>query len=488
MSASIIKSFLVRIWGPRNNPVGAGWLVAGGHILTCAHLIPDKGQAISLDFPLLGRQRYSAAVVKLFEVKEDAAVDDIEDIAILKPMPDGALPDGAEPAPVWDRHVELYDRAVLACGFPEGMDHGDWVDGALKGFTAKGWVQLDHAMTSRCVSKGFSGTVVWDKQSASVIGMIVGIHTRGQQTSAYMIPITTLAKAWPSLRSPKQKTDDEKPLLGSLVPKLCNRINQDYHFKTFCRTQYERCPRQPQTYVVHGKEGECHASLVARLRDTRVRKLINSNLKATVAPFQIDLPLPFEGDFESRRDILTDRLAEAFGGFSSGPGFMVSDLVNLPGVRRYPLIMFTHDIDAAKWDRHYEHLIQWYVNDFWAMPECREDIPQFLVFLKIIYPSYETIGLLGKMLRAAFPSGKKIAQSLETSLSSAKDARRCLMIPELLEVERTHVNQWFIEYNIPMNEQDRIRCLNDLFAGKQTLPMAKVEAALEAIVQKNARL
>ena len=167
---------------------------------------------------------------------------------------------------------------------------------------------------------------------------------------------------------------------------------------------------------------------------------------------------------------------------------MVSDLVNLPGVRRYPLIMFTHDIDAAKWDRHYEHLIQWYVNDFWAMPECREDIPQFLVFLKIIYPSYETIGLLGKMLRAAFPSGKKIAQSLETSLSSAKDARRCLMIPELLEVERTHVNQWFIEYNIPMNEQDRIRCLNDLFAGKQTLPMAKVEAALEAIVQKNARL
>ncbi|MCP4352922.1 MAG: hypothetical protein GY795_46320 [Desulfobacterales bacterium] len=193
-------------------PVGAGFLVAPHHIITCTHVIADAlnirrdtveppESTVFLDFPLLDRQpMVRAKAVKWYPVREGTVIGELEDIAVLELISDSPLPDGAKPVPVvmTDPNA-FFDRPVRMCGFPRGMDNGDWVSGKLQGMTGNGWVQFDRELGQRSVAPGFSGTAVWDKGENAVAGMVVSIISRDGESSAYMIPAAALNKAWPEL-------------------------------------------------------------------------------------------------------------------------------------------------------------------------------------------------------------------------------------------------------------------------------------------------
>lgn len=195
--------------------VGVGVLVPPNHVLTCAHVVNDAlghsqsaadhpATPIWFDMPLLpGSMPHRAHVSIWYPVRETSAPDDPEDIAVLELDTAHALPARALPASFATLSPDaFFGRAVWVCGFPAGMDEGDWVEGRCLGSTARGWVQIKFdAGRQRTVAPGFSGAAVWDQQHHTVLGMIVSIDSRAGEISASMIPVTTLAKAWLTLNS-----------------------------------------------------------------------------------------------------------------------------------------------------------------------------------------------------------------------------------------------------------------------------------------------
>ena len=208
-----LKNTIVRILLDSKEPrraVGSGFLVSNNIVVTCAHVIDDAlnrprgteippSLAVFLDLPLRPIcSILQAKVVKWFPVKEDAGFAKLEDIAFLEV--EVVLPGKSTATLLLDsKQIDITNRDVTIFGFPEGMDSGDWVDGKLKGYIGSGKIQLDHIAGQRQVATGFSGAAVWDKQEKAVHGMVVSISTREGIRSAFMIPATTLFKAWPSL-------------------------------------------------------------------------------------------------------------------------------------------------------------------------------------------------------------------------------------------------------------------------------------------------
>lgn len=213
MTPADLQKGLVRILADGDEArrvVGAGFLVSTRYILTCAHVVADAlgipedapaapTASVWLDWPLVaGSAPVTAKVACWHPVKAEAKRGELEDIAVLELADERPLPDTAQPVPVVVVEDQaFFDRPVRMYGFAE--DRGDWVNGHLQGPVATGWVQLDHELGRLCVASGFSGTAVWDKRENAAVGMIVGIATRENVRSAYMIPAASLIRAWPAL-------------------------------------------------------------------------------------------------------------------------------------------------------------------------------------------------------------------------------------------------------------------------------------------------
>ncbi|MEN8259078.1 MAG: AAA family ATPase [Pseudomonadota bacterium] len=213
MFRSLFNSTVIRILKDvqgKKQAVGAGFIASNKQIVTCAHVVADalgvsrESQArpvesVWVDLPLSENSKLLRATPRIWHpVRDEIKRGELEDIAVLELCAGEAYPPGTLPAPivVLDDHA-FFDRAVKMCGFPAGMDSGDWLDGRLQGPVSTGWIQLDPALGGRAVAPGFSGTPVWDKREKAVTGIIVSTQTRDGVPSAYMIPVSLLIKAWP---------------------------------------------------------------------------------------------------------------------------------------------------------------------------------------------------------------------------------------------------------------------------------------------------
>jgi hypothetical protein len=211
-----LRSSLVRILAEGSGgklPTGAGFLVTPSHVITCAHVVADalgisRGMTeqpqgtVLLDFPLLDRQpAVKAKVLKWCPVMDSSIMGDIEDIAVLELLHQPPLPKEIAAAPVVELEPHhFFDRSVRMCGFPKGMDEGKYVNGKAQGLTGKGWIEIHHELERGLVQEGFSGTAVWDKEENVVVGMVVSaISQQHGETTAYMIPTSTMIKAFPEM-------------------------------------------------------------------------------------------------------------------------------------------------------------------------------------------------------------------------------------------------------------------------------------------------
>lgn len=351
--AAFRKNFQLCIWGAGGRILGAGWLASGGVILTCHHVINGHMDNIWGDFPLLdAKKRIKLNACQKYSCSVET---DINDIAVLKAVSDEFLPEGALSASVCDPNEQLYNRSVTLYGFPEKLAHGDSVKGILKDSIEGGWVQIDYEPGQRLVCEGFSGTAVWDTVNGVVVGMAVATKcTPDGITSAYMIPISILAKAWPYLAAFKEKLDEKRPGLVPIITKMCNRDPQD---DDFCEQFITRCKerrREPQFYVIHGKENECHDSLVRRLESKHIKRFITKgdlgDFRKRVIQRPFYLPLTYQRGFEFRKRQLQKQLLECFGGdvYRHEPPESVAELCRLPHLceRKYPVIILSHRLDA----------------------------------------------------------------------------------------------------------------------------------------------
>ena len=489
---------LVRILGKKGggtSVAGAGILISDCHVMTCDHVVEglaDEDGRIFLDFPLLDARRELTATIELrIHEKKEPDPSRPEDVCILKLERNQTLPVNACPARFLNPEDEhAFGLEVTACGFPENMeegDLGDWVEGNIRGGTGRGFVQIDHSETSRDIVEGFSGSPVFDKERRFVAGMLVSINVRQDKRSGYMIPVSLLQKAWPDLcvqQEPKSEDTEEESVAvkesddGPVVAKMCDRGKEDEAFENFFCAKCTECSNQPQFYIVCGKKGDCHASLIDRFVATHVREYIESHWFTTVTPPKpIHVIWPSHGSPDLRKKHLRKNIVRAFAENLSGQELSIADLCERLKLEEHRVVVLYHDILTSRIDQGFEELARFYATECWGAFECREDFPLFLVFFNLISSSPDNRSFLEKM-KDRFFGKKPVERVLKDSFGEMETV--CI-IGELTDPDEDDVYEWFRNYKAEISEDQCLKLIKDIFGGQKALCMSAIEAALEQL-------
>ncbi|MFI9805556.1 trypsin-like peptidase domain-containing protein [Streptomyces sp. NPDC052301] len=179
--------------------VGAGFLVTGRRVLTCAHVVHrSDSAAVTVSFPHareLGE--LSASVVARGDWA--GAATDPGDVAVLELERDVPLaPAGF--APPDSAYTEPYPK-LIAYGFPEGYDEGTLAEyQAVSGqLIADEWLELvawnGHGQP---LVAGFSGAAA-TLPDGRVVGMVTAASGTPDVRKGRMLPLDVMARYWPEL-------------------------------------------------------------------------------------------------------------------------------------------------------------------------------------------------------------------------------------------------------------------------------------------------
>ncbi|WP_159050524.1 nSTAND1 domain-containing NTPase [Streptomyces cellostaticus] len=206
---------MIQVRDRRGRPVGAGFLVGDELALTCAHVVnaalgtppgsePASDALIDVTFPLLhapaeGAQADGPDGVPQLRARVERWVppqpSGAGDVAVLR-LSSAVL--GSRPL-LLAEEPDVWQHPARVFGFPDGRPGGVWHSAVLRARQANGWVQADLAGGGYRVSRGFSGSPVWDEQLGAVVGMMA-LAEEGEPPASYLIPTAGLLDAWPGLR------------------------------------------------------------------------------------------------------------------------------------------------------------------------------------------------------------------------------------------------------------------------------------------------
>ncbi|MEW1872306.1 trypsin-like peptidase domain-containing protein [Streptomyces caelestis] len=207
MGHSLAESWRVRILDARGTPAGAGVLVTGGRVVTCAHVVEgalgaDAGDPreaeLTVDFP--GSLAPGAGPVRAGVAPRGWAPPDEEraDVAVLDLYGDAPVdcrPAGLRPC------GPARDRIVRAFGQVAGAPAGLWLRARLvgSGGLSPEWMQLEAASEAGDrLRQGYSGAGVVDA-SGHVIGLVVAEDTRAERRTGWLIPVEVVVRYCPDL-------------------------------------------------------------------------------------------------------------------------------------------------------------------------------------------------------------------------------------------------------------------------------------------------
>ena len=204
--ANLLEAALIEVRDRRGRPVGVGFLVGDELALTCAHVVnaalgtplgsePAADALIDVTFPLLGAPDGAPllrAGVEQFVPPQPSGAGDVAVLRLSTAVPGSRPLLLAEEPDVWQHPARVF-------GFPDGRPGGVWHSAVLRARQAGGWVQADLAGGGYRVSRGFSGSPVWDERLKAVVGMMA-LAEEGEPPASYLIPTAGLLDAWPGLR------------------------------------------------------------------------------------------------------------------------------------------------------------------------------------------------------------------------------------------------------------------------------------------------
>ncbi|KPQ40646.1 MAG: Trypsin-like peptidase domain [Phormidium sp. OSCR] len=204
------KRSLARIFHSNGVVVGAGFAIAPGYLITCAHVVAAAlslaadtqdapEQPVELEFPLAAEgERVTGQVVEWLSHEVDINSPSISrpaDIAILKL---DRTPERITPVTVGEG---AWGHPFRILGFPKGLSPGGWASGVLRDQISNGWVLLeDIKAQGYSIQFGFSGAPVWDETINAVVGMAVQAQlpkkNQPDPKVAFMLPTSQLRTVW----------------------------------------------------------------------------------------------------------------------------------------------------------------------------------------------------------------------------------------------------------------------------------------------------
>lgn len=187
------RRWRVRLRDHRGRVLGAGTMLDGDHVLTCAHVIEGHDD-VTVDFVALPGAGSGIATI-LTEVEPIG--DGGGDIALLRLRETQEQVTGA---PLYRTALDDH-QPVRAYGFPEGSDTGMWSLATVAGDGGLGMerVQLHRTPDTEPVTRGFSGAAVIAEKTGHVVGMLATRYETEAGLVSWMIPVETMLGYLPDL-------------------------------------------------------------------------------------------------------------------------------------------------------------------------------------------------------------------------------------------------------------------------------------------------
>jgi hypothetical protein len=282
---------------------------------------------------------------------------------------------------------------------------------------------------------------------------------------------------------------------GELVPRLCDRRDQEDSFRSAVHRHSKRLERAPQIYVISGAEGEKHGSLVERFQWTYMRDIaISARNDGDASVSKNDVPWPLSTNLDEAMDEL---LGELFGVFdsrytSSRLPVTPADLKQLTASRPEPVVLVQHEIRSKGWSRITAPLIERYLK-FWSDVATLQTGPRFFVFFNLVLcdsdeRNAEALNDFVDSLTGEREQQKPFWKRLGSLLGGPATPRTPLPeniavtpLPPLQAVRREDVDDWFDQRGQKIGFEKRQRVCDELFRSAPVRHMADVERRLTAI-------
>jgi hypothetical protein len=284
---------------------------------------------------------------------------------------------------------------------------------------------------------------------------------------------------------------------GDLVPRLCDRREQEHSFRSAFNRHMKRLARAPQIYFISGAEGDKHASLVERFQGTFMRDIaIQTRNDRDASVSKNEVPWPLSTNLDEATDEL---LGELFGAFesrytNSRLPVTPADFKQLTANRPEPVVLVQHEIRSKAWSRITAQVIERYLK-FWSDVAELQPAPQFVVFFNLVLCDSDernadalsdfVQSLTGEPDQPPKPFWKRLG-----SLLGTPDAIRAPLpkniavtpLPPLEAVRREDVDDWFDQRGQKIGFEKRQSVCEELFRSAPVRRMADVERRLAAIL------
>lgn len=319
-------------------PNGMGFLVADGHIMTCAHVlsgilkkarVADADTIFSFNFWVQFTALddsddawIAAHVVRNGWYPSDRKESDgLFDIAVLELAPAAGqkLPEDVRPVRFLGE-LPAAAAAVAAYGIdPSTMDHPKWIFGKLAGTITSSYRQFDPNRGEAFVEKGFSGGALWDEAQQCALGMIVektrrpglddGVDTR----RGLFFDYGTLRSAWSGIGDPvdgaaADASDD--PFADHLF-RFVNRETQVSEFNS-AATDLGDADWPIMIFVLQGVKKDEHGLIADRLAATELARIVKDDVIGAAEPMgTLASRLPPEQEFGAIKVKIAQRIESA---------------------------------------------------------------------------------------------------------------------------------------------------------------------------------
>ena len=189
--------------------IGGGFLIQGGYLLTCAHVIRDVlglrkgdsplglepgvcpiGMEVILNFvyPRISQPKKAEVLLYKYKQNEDEPYEDIAGLRLLDPLP-------KDINPVKFLMKYEFEHSYTVIGFPTGHEQGLVSKGELVEELPCGWIQLEDTKNQGLpILGGFSGSPVWCQLTSGCLGMAVAYEKNHPDAKiGFMIPAHQLS-------------------------------------------------------------------------------------------------------------------------------------------------------------------------------------------------------------------------------------------------------------------------------------------------------
>ena len=306
-------------------------------------------------------------------------------------------------------------------------------------------------------------------------------------------------------------TDRPEPKLGSIVSRSCNREPQRDRFQDDFKSGVQDRRTYPQVYVVHGPTKERHKSLVMRFQETTIQEYAAYITRTQTKPAFWNCSWSYKIDVENAKQQLIELLILRAHNDDPSYRFEKQSYSAETFCRAIlPLgnsvVIIQHNIEAQKWTATTGQVVKTYL-EFWDdvkkiadESESGSEVPQFIIFLNVVYPAMEVLSWkvwqkwadVGQWLHK-----RKIKTNLNAicklpgrQASNPQDSIFCLytVLDELPRVGFSDLVKWFEDHNLGRNEVAWETHSQNIFRSKgwnqkKKKNMAEIETALDEFIE-----